>query len=197
MLTNETREEIERRALEIAAIFDEKDGKRIAEIVPDTSGSWHMGRTQPGKEYKVADQLAERGFGAFVPRFDPGSMLPMHIRHGRKTTTEHVDVSRRMIFPGRVFIWVWDVMEHWRRLRSCPDLIAIVVDGADRPVLVPDQQINRIQSLQFSFVPKGKKRRKRYGSVADFVATESVRSFWVVDEAERNQALDRSLGLGS
>lgn len=200
MLVPETREQIEKRALEIAAYFDEKDGKRVAEIVPGVTAKWHMANTKPGNEDKVADQLAERGIGAFVPRFDTGSVISIRVAlpMGR-WRNEELKVGNKLIFPCRVFIFVWDVMEHWRRVRSCPDLQSIIVDGAQVPVALPDEQISRIQALQFELIPKEKKqkKRKRYqtAEVDDFVRTMHTKDFMAVDGAQRNQALDRSLGL--
>lgn len=189
--------DIEKRALEIAAYFDEKDGKRQAEIIPGVKAKWHMARTAAGKEGKAANQLADFGFGAFVPKFDEGSVLKVKVSEpDGRFHIDQVNVGNKLIFPCRVFFWVWDVMEHWRRITRCTDISSIVVDSAERPVTISDEHINRIQVLQFSLIPKDKKKRKRYQSSPEsFLRTMQCKSYWTVDDGERNRALDRELGL--
>lgn len=198
MLAPNVLSEIERRALEIAAIFDAKDGKRRAEIAP-CPANWHIVTTMPGKENKTAGLLADIAFGVFVPKFDPGSVLEFETKlPNGKPKIEKVPVGNRLIFPGRIFVFVWDLLDHWRRIKRTHGVQSILVDGADRPVVVPDQEINKIQVLQFSLHPKEKKRRKRYGSTQDqHVIVEYPRSYWPVDGAQRNRLLDQSLGLAS
>ncbi len=98
--------------------------------------------------------------------------------------TELIDFSDRLIFPGRVFVFVWDVLAHWRRITACPGVSAIMCDGAERPIVVPDEQINRIQILQFELCVARPKRRRRYAS-ADNRIVISTASHWHVDGNER------------
>lgn len=191
--------EIERRALEISTELDRKHGPWVAEILPAVTPRWHMVNAQPGKEAKAAKFLSDKQFGVFVPKFDDGSMLELKVKSpsGREAI-EMVSVGGKLIFPGRVFIFVWDVLAHWRRIRECPAVQSVFLDGTHNPLVIPDIEINKIQVLQFSLLPKEKKKRKRYGVGSEgHFRSEFTRSFWTVDGDQRNRALDRSLGLAS
>lgn len=201
MLTAETRDEIERRALEIAAAIEAKRGPYFAEVVPDVQANWHIVTTWAAQEETAADWLAHRAFGVFVPRFADGAA--MRDRFGAE-----VDLSEKLIFPCRVFVFVWDILRHWRRLRACPGVAGVMVDDRERPVIVPEGEISRIQAMQFSKLPlaqpaTARTRRRRYRRIAppadsiDAVMTISTRSYWHVDGEERNRVLDESLGLAS
>ncbi len=52
-----------------------------------------------------------------------------------------------------------------------------MVDGAERPVVVPDEQLNKIQLLQFKLAISRSKRRKRYRSAEDRITLSTV-SHW-------------------
>ena len=90
---------------------------------------------------------------------------------------EPIDLSERLIFPGKVFVYVWDVLAHWRRIMSYPGVQSIMCDGAERPIVVPDAQINRIQLLQVELSIPKPKRRKRYPP-AEHRITISTASHW-------------------
>ena len=51
---------------------------------------------------------------------------------------ELIDLSDKLMFPGLVFVFVWDVLAHWRRIMACPGVQSIMVDGNEKPVIVPD-----------------------------------------------------------
>lgn len=193
--------QIERRALEIAAVFEAKDGPYAAEILPECKPAWYMFRTVPGKENKAAKYLSARGFGVFVAKFDPGSILRAKISlDNGKSRIDLIDLSQKLIFPGRGFLFAWDILAHWRRVVGCPGVQRIVLDNACRPVIVPDTEVNRIQALQFSLTgQQSKRRRKRYRSDSEDNAprVEMCKSYWHVDGEERNRVLDQSLGLAS
>jgi transcription antitermination factor NusG len=125
------RAEIERRALQIAADLDRKLGPYRAQIIPDAKPAWHIVKTAPGQENKAAQFLEDRCVGVFLPKFVKGARLVM--KH------ELVDLSDKLLFPGMVFVFVWDVLAHWRRIMACPGVQSIMVDGNEKPVIVPDQ----------------------------------------------------------
>jgi hypothetical protein len=177
--------EIEARALEIAAELDRKHGPYRAEVVPDATPHWHIIRTAAGQETKATEYLADRGIGVFLPRFVAGARLIL--------PHEVVDLSNRLLFPGRVFVFVWDVLAHWRRIMACPGVAGIMVNGAEVPIVVPDAEIDRIQIMQFILAVARTKRRKRYGSSDDRIVLSTV-SYWHVDGNERNRVLDKALG---
>lgn len=191
---NHELEAIKRRALEIAADLDRKLGPYRAEIVPNVEPQWGMLRTAPGQENKAADYLEHRGIGVFVPQFQKGSR--MNVRYTELDTgrlrTEVVDLSDKLIFPGRVLVFCWDVMRHWGRIMRCPGVQAIMVDGREQPVVIPDKEIARIQVLQYVLAISRGKRRKRYASAEEKIII-STRSFWHVDGKERNRLLDEQL----
>ena len=92
---------------------------------------------------------------------------------------ELIDLSDRLIFPGKVFVFVWDILHHWQRVMACPGVSSIMCD-AERPVVVPDEQMNKIQLLQFKLAISRSKRRKRYASSADRITLTTV-SRWHVN----------------
>ncbi len=161
--------DIERHALEIAAAFELKVGPFRAEIVPDATPAWHIVKTAPRHEDIAADHLEKRCVGLFLPRFAKGSILTLH--------NERIDLGDKLIFPGLVFVFVWDILRHWQRIKACPGVVTIMVDGAERPVVVPDEQLNKIQLLQFKLAISRSKRRKRYRSAEDRITLSTV-SHW-------------------
>ena len=166
MLYRPPTDAIERHALEIAAEFDRKIGPFKAEIVPDATPAWHILRTAPGQEDKAARFLEARAFGVFLPRFVKGARLVL--------PREIVDLSDKLLFPGKLFVFVWDVLAHWRRITACPGVQSIMCDGSERPVVVPDMQMNRIQILQFELAVPRRKRRKRYRSAEDRLTISTI-----------------------
>jgi transcription antitermination factor NusG len=124
--------------------------------------------------------------GVFLPRFVPGAIL-------RTKTNQATDLSEKLLFPGLLFVFVWDILRHWRRIMSCPGVQSIMVDGSEKPVIVPDDEISHIQVLERVFAISKPKRRKRYASADDRIIISTV-SYWHVDERERNRLLAQSLG---
>ena len=167
---------IERHALDIAAENERKVGPFRASIIENASPCWHIVRTAPSQEDKAARFLEARAVGVFLPRFVKGSRMLLR--------QEMIDLSDRLIFPGRVFVFVWDVLAHWRRITACPGVMKIMCDGAERPIVVPDEQMNRIQILQFELAIARPKRRRRYASADDRIVI-STASHWHVDGNER------------
>lgn len=200
MLTPKTRAEIEARALEIKELLDRRDGKYFAEIKPDCSAKWHLITTYPSKEDAAAEWLADRGIGVFVPRFAKGAV--MRLKDSRTQCEEAIDLSDKLIFPGRILAFVWDVLAHWRRIKACPGVCSIMVDDRERPIVVSDAQVSKIQFLQFSLTPQPRRKRKRYRrsmSLAEestpSILTISTKSYWSPDPEARIDALEQDLGI--
>jgi transcription antitermination factor NusG len=179
---------IEARALEIAAALDRKDGPYYAQVIEDVVPRWHIVRTTPGQESKATGYLSDRGIGVFLPQFIAGSRL--------KLGNELIELGEKLIFPGRVFVFVWDVLAHWRRIMACPGVQSIMVNGSEKPVVVPDTEINRIQVMQYVLAYARPKRRKRYASANDRIRI-FTRGYDQIDGTERNRVLDRLLGAAS
>jgi transcription antitermination factor NusG len=142
-------------------------------------------RTAPGQENKATDYLADRGFGVFLPRFAKGARLVL--------PHEVVDLSELLIFPCRVFVFVWDILAHWRRIMACPGVQAIMTNGSEKPVVVPDHEIHRIQVMQYVLAVARSKRRKRYASAEDVITITSA-DYLHVDGNHRVHVLERQLG---
>lgn len=151
---------LETRARAEASIrrADEKRGPYEAEIVPGCCPAWHAVRTQPGRENTTAAFLVARRFGIFLPECEVEET-----RRGRK-----VKVMRHML-PGYVFVFVWDIERHLRRIRSCPGVIDVLFEGEDAAI-VPDEKIDQLRAAENSMRPMTitvevyeRKRRKGRG----------------------------------
>jgi hypothetical protein len=197
MLGDDVLREIERRALEIAAVIEARCGPYYAEIVDDVRPQWHLVQTMAGQELKAVRFLAARQFGVFLPSFTAD--VP------RRLGDLELCTSRRLIFPGHVFVFVWDVLAHWRRIMSCPGVARILMDRAEHPVVVPERVIDLVQAMQFGFAldrPSRRRRRRErcQGSrpICDQVVL-TCRSHWrdvvTLAPAGRIGLLHRALGL--
>lgn len=197
MLRPETFQEIERRALKIVAALQERDGRYEAEIIPDTDPQWHLVETFAGQEEKAVNFLADRSIGVFMPKFADDSSLMfrgMELCSGRK-----------LIFPGHLFVFVWDIQAHWRRIMACPGVWRILMDRPEHPVVVSDDAISFIQALQFGLSPrprgKRKSRRSRYEVTegGEESVSISTKSYWsdmgTLAPVERISLLHKALGL--
>lgn len=194
MLAEETREEIERRALEIQAELEEKLGPYRAEIVPDASPLWHIATTYAAEEGEAMKFLADRGFGVYIPYFEKDT-----IRRGRRVPVQS------SLFPGHLFLFVWDIKRHWRRIMSCPG-VAKILTVDERPVVVPFDAIYRMQAIEFSGIQavQPKPRRRRKGALREAlhdndIISISTKSYWEkvieLDDDGRNRLLHRALGI--
>lgn len=110
-----------------------------AEIIPDTEAKWHLLRVNAATI--AAAHLVGRRFGVY----DPSDY-----------------VTRQRLFPGYLFVFVWDIELHRRRIQACPGVLKIM-RFAGLPVVVPDRMINRIQAMEFqSLCEVEPRKRKRY-----------------------------------
>ncbi|MGJ5000558.1 transcription termination/antitermination NusG family protein [Bradyrhizobium sp. HKCCYLRH2060] len=187
---------------------------RMAEIPAGVSASWHVLETHPNQEQIAAGHLIGRRFGIYVPETEHDI-----IRRGRK-----LHVTRPM-FPGYVFVFVWDIGRHWNRIRSIPGVAHIMTmtteDGFTRPLVMPDGLIDYIRTVENSERPLiamadivgGKRRRneKRKGRkhqaetpdimVGDVLTWRCWDAFrdglMSIDSEQRNQTLLAALSLPS
>jgi len=197
MLSAETREEIERRALEIIAVLRERDGPYEAEIIPAVDPQWHLVQTYAGQEEKAVAFLADRSIGVFMPKFSDDASL--------KVSGIELCTGRKLIFPGHLFVFVWDIEAHWRRIMACPGVWRVLMDRPEHPVVVPDTAISFIQALQFGLSPrpkgKRKSRRARFEAMAGGEDSVSIftKSYWTdahrLEPGERISLLHKALGL--
>ena len=176
MLTDIHRRTSNAARLRSPAELDRKIGPFRAEIVPDATPAWHILKTVPNQEDKAARFLEARAFGIFLPRFVAGSRMVVHYTDWATGRQRHepIDLGEKLIFPGRVFLFAWDILHHWRRVMACPGVQAVMVDGAERPIVVTDAQMDRIQILQHELAVSRSKRRKRYRSADDRIVLSTV-----------------------
>jgi transcription antitermination factor NusG len=131
-------EAFRRLALEKAAQNAERIGPKDAELVPDISGRWYILTTMPNHEGIAAGHLIARRFGVFHPQ-----AYVKYVTRGRKREV------MRNLFPGYLFVFVWDIERHMRRLLSVPGVNGLVTNQ-DRPIVVPDRIINRVRAVENS-----------------------------------------------
>lgn len=192
--------EIERRALKITAIIEAKRGPYMAELVPECSARWHVITTAPMSETTAAKHLVDRGFGVYIPTFNRTRMVRGQLRD--------LNIS---LFPGHIFLFVWDILRHWRRIRACPGVVSIMTTD-ERPVVVDDVIIDQMQAIEFNNIvllpakAKRRRRRREEGPAPDdmpdnkFVSI-TTKSYWTgiekLDNNGRNSVLYKALGLTS
>ena len=150
----------EKKYLEMAAQYEQRIGPRDAEMVPGVEGKWLIVRVEGGRQQTAAAHLVGRRFGVYLPQF-PETLI---IR-GRA-----VDRLRNL-FPGYLFVFVWGVHQHLRRIMSVPGVIEVMMRN-DQPVIVTDALIDKIRHSEESEWPlittvdvvKVRKRRKNIHS---------------------------------
>jgi transcription antitermination factor NusG len=126
----------ERYESEIRRI-DHRQGPYEAEIVPGCTPQWHAVRTFPNQEKIAAGHLIGRRFGVYVPEFD------------YDPTNVETFAMRRLLLPGYLLLFVWDVDRHVRRVRACTGVMDFLLEGT-RIAIIPDDLINRIQACENS-----------------------------------------------
>lgn len=150
-----------------------------AEVLPGAEAKWYVIETHPGEDRIAAAHLIARRFGVYMPEREVTD-----VRRGRK-----VDV-RRALFPGYLFVFVWDVEAHFSRIIACPGVRGMVMmnatsadddcsyrfRGGYHPVTVADEVIDRIRFVENCWRPmpladgtaaahatrKKRRRRKHY-----------------------------------
>lgn len=115
---------------------DERRGPLDAEIVAGCSPNWHVIETYAHHERIAAGHLVGRRFGIYLPETEY-----CEIRRGQKVE------GLRLLLPGYVFIFVWDIERHYRRICAIPGVIApLRADG--QICVVPDTIINRLRAIE-------------------------------------------------
>lgn len=187
----------------------EKSGPYDAEAVPGKSPCWHLLCVDHGNT--AASHLIGRRFGIYQPIETRDAVV-----RGRLRT-----ISRSM-FPGYLFVFVWDIDRHARRIMACTGVRSIMRDD-NKFVVVPDDLIDRIRRMENTLNPVNvlpedliqptkakknkKKKHKRYAKAAVIPAQQSVtidiypKSYWRdfenMDAAERIGLLRYELSLSS
>lgn len=184
---------------------------RDAEILPGQTPKWHLLEVHEPAQTDVAAELIKRRFGVFVPE-----KFETIIARGRK-----ID-RRQWLFPGYIFVFVWDIDRHWDRIArisgvsqivsSQPSLggyqaktvqgklaARVVTPDAYRSALtIDDDVIDQIRAIENGLQPT-RKRRTRGKHDDDVIVTYPASAFpdrlWMLDFEQRNQTLRKALGL--
>ncbi len=203
------------RAVSVGEIVDYAGTSELnAEIVPNKDPTWHVIETLPAHEHIVAGHLVGRRFGVFVPEKDETV-----VRRGRKYFT------RRLLFTGYVFVFVWDIERHFSRITAVPGVHRVIcwtTEGKSKPVVISDKMIDEIRAVENRYRPLppilaesgviGIKKKRRWrksrqdgsdNNAIDptIVAVRPWSAFQdaliSLDDDGRNQTLQKALGLAS
>lgn len=185
-----------------------------AEIVPNCRPEWHVIVTHTNSESIAAGHLIARGFGTYLPQYQRSEI----VRGRKKWRTLN-------IFPGYLFLFVWDIGRHWRRIESCTGVNSVLHTIEGTPLVVGDDLMDKIQAEEFNQLfhegkitvatvatrlkrsRRGKKHRlQKWGNEieaddAHHHVTISTKSYFseieTLDDSGRNNLLHRALGLAS
>lgn len=177
----------------------ERSGPYYAEIVSGADPRWCIVQTVPGQDRIAMGHLVARGFGVYQPETT------------RRWKARGKDHKRRVaLVPGYIFVFVWDVLKHARRINGCTGVVKIVT-VAEKFITVSDAEIGHMQieeareefgpQLYGDAAPKKKRRRRKHKSavVERDVLTISVRGVLrdikSLDDANRIGAFRKALGL--
>lgn len=194
-------------ALRHAAEADERTGPFDAELIPEVAGRWHILTVQPNHEASAAAYLISRRFGVFLPQY-----YSVYVTRGRKRE------AMRNLFPGYLFVFVWDVERHARRILSVPGVNGFVA-GKSGPVVVPDRLIDRARAIENQYqrpltymddVIMRRRRRKKYSQsvvrkevqvapeeIVSMTAYDAFADIEALEDHERIGKLHVALGLAS
>lgn len=178
----------------------EKTGPLDAEIVPGKEPRWFIVVTQPGHEGIAAGHLIGHRFGIYQPQ--EKTIIKVRGRPQPRT---------RNLFPTYLFVYVWDIEKHARRILCMPGVQRLLCAG-DKPVAVPFHVIDHIRAEENALNPidipmdavtkKKRKRRRRRGkdrtvqNVQEEIVATYSKSYWArLEEPERFDLLHKALGL--
>ena len=190
-------EDAKARALDIAEREAMRCGPINAEIVGDVSPSWHILTVEPMRETTAAAHLIARRFGVYLPT------VPI-LRLGRGGRISMARLAP--MFPGYLFVFVWDVARHWGRMRALPGVRNLMLQGDGAPAVISDHLINAVQVTEFMETERAMKPKRRRGAahrvdVGDKLTIRS-KSYWrehlegLAPDA-RIRLLARALEIGS
>lgn len=187
----------------VAGERSERQGPLDAELRPNGGGEphghWWAVTTMPNHEGIAGAYLIARRFGIYLPQFPQ-----TQIRRGRK-----IDYTRNML-PGYIFVYVWDIARHWRRILAIPGVTGML------PRIVPDHMIDTLRAEENKLNPEyvmeeviyyRKRRKKQQQHVVqrrtqvnpDDIVSVHAKSYWTgietMNEQQRESLLHKALGL--
>jgi len=127
---------------------------RAAQVVPGAEPKWYVIEVA---SRDVEAELVKRRFGIYVPEEDETAIV-----RGRK-------IDRRVrMFPGYVFVFMWDADENWSRLANIRGVLVVLGNLTDhevdkirycencaRPVLLQSWEVEQ------DVIPKKCRKRRR------------------------------------
>jgi transcription termination/antitermination protein NusG len=103
---------------------------------------WHALYTRSHCEQLVCDQLAVKGFRTFLPKIDVWSQ-----RAGKR------HLIAVPMFPGYLFLQHALDKNSYLAVRKARGLVRILGESWDRPSIVPDAEIEAIQTILSASIP--------------------------------------------
>jgi transcription antitermination factor NusG len=121
-----------------------------SEAVDDPSGDWYLVNTFAGDDVRAMRWLARRRFGVFRPM------------QQRKTARSEGDVVGVMepVFPGHLFVYVWDIDKARSRILNCPGVMGLLCTVEGRPIRINQADkdgrlfIDRLRELSWVYEEK-------------------------------------------
>lgn len=170
------------------------DHPYMAEAREGATGQWYVLTTHPAHEKIAAGHLIARRFGVYLPETENWQVI-----RGRST------VRRVLMFPGYVFLFVWDIARNWPRAKVCTGISGILNRADGSPAIMPDADMRDIQATEWRELlatPHWRKRSRRRANKykhEPMTITVSTKSYWdevaKQDDAGRQSALHKALGL--
>jgi transcription antitermination factor NusG len=138
--------------------------RRNAEMVQGVTPCWHVIEAYAHRERDVAAELSARRFGVYLPEEEETI-----IKRGR--VVDRVT----LMFPGYVFVFVWDVLSHRSRIEAIDGVQKLLLDVNGVPLFLTDEQIDTIRycencarpvmlqsfEIEQDVVPKKRRKRRR------------------------------------
>src|SRR4030095_9700739 len=138
----------------------------VAEVIPNIHATWHIARCIPGSEQTTALHLCARRFGVYVPLEDTWDR-------------QHV-IKQTPLFPGYLFVFLWGLPEHLKRVKDCPGVCGFLLEGPGTPVTVPDPIMKQLQTLEWKHYLKHLPRsffRRRHRNESWIIPQWSLRNY--------------------
>jgi transcription antitermination factor NusG len=173
---------------------------RAAEIAPGVGPKWYVVEVAARD---VEAELVKRRFGIYVPE------------ENETVTVRGRRVDRRVrMFPGYVFVFMWDTDENWSRLANIRGVLVVLGDltleeidriryceNCARPVVLQSFEVEQ------DVIPKKSRKRRRKTKKQVVVVYDEITAVraWsafedavtTLDSDGRNQALRNLLGVSS
>lgn len=185
-----------RPLIELSNARARRDDFGLAEPSSDR-GRWYVLVTQPNHEATTASHLVGRRFGTYIPSYRP----------------DGPQSALRPLFPGYVFVWVWGMKTHQRRILAVPGAVEFLAETVEcrddkgriidkaRPAAVPDAVMKAISVLEdelmLAAMPRSFRRKRKGVEIVSISMYSALDRAEVLDGTHGNGALSRALGLGS